>query len=140
VARPITLRAMRDAGLTPTVFVAPILPELTDSTEQIDELIGTLADAGAGNILPTPLYLMRGVKDLFFAWLRRQHPELLSTYADLYAHGSRTPRHYRDLVRARVNQALQRHRLPIPDDTTSDEFALLGRRSTVTEPTAPTLF
>jgi hypothetical protein len=70
----------------------------------------------------------------------RQHPELLSTYADLYAHGSRTPRHYRDLVRARVNQALQRHGLPIPDDTTSDKFALLGRGSTVTEPTAPTLF
>ncbi|MFE9694766.1 hypothetical protein [Micromonospora sp. NPDC005806] len=45
---------MRDAGLTPTVFVAPILPELTDSTEQIDELIGTLADARAGNILQTP--------------------------------------------------------------------------------------
>jgi DNA repair photolyase len=62
VARLITLRAMRDAGLTPTVFVAPILPELTDSTEQINELIGTLADAGVGNILPTPLYLMRGVK------------------------------------------------------------------------------
>jgi hypothetical protein len=34
---------------------------------------------------------MRGVKGLFFAWLRRQHPELLSTYADLYAHGLRTP-------------------------------------------------
>ncbi|MGR6319010.1 hypothetical protein Q2K19_30915 [Micromonospora soli] len=74
VARLITLRAMRDAGLTPTVFVAPILPEPTDSTEQIDVLIGALADAGAGNILPTPLYLMRGVRDLFFAWLAASIP------------------------------------------------------------------
>ncbi|MBM0240576.1 radical SAM protein, partial [Micromonospora sp. ATA32] len=97
------------------MFVAPILPELPNSAEQIDELIGALADAGAGSFLPTPLYLMRGVKDLFFAWLRRQHPELLSTYAGLYAHGSRTPRHYRNLVRARANQALQRHGLPIPE-------------------------
>ncbi|WP_091343862.1 hypothetical protein [Micromonospora rhizosphaerae] len=56
---------------------------------------------------------MRGVEDLFLAWLRRQDPELLSTSADPYPHGSRTPRHYRDLVRARMNQALQRHRLPI---------------------------
>ncbi|MGC1211568.1 MAG: hypothetical protein WA890_09945 [Micromonospora sp.] len=105
-------------------------------------MTGTLADAGAGagNILPAPLYLGRGVKDLFFAWLRRQHPELLSTYADLYAHGWRTPRHYRDLVWALVDQALQRHGLPIPDDTTSDNFALLGRRFSVIEPTAPTLF
>ncbi|WP_200213041.1 hypothetical protein [Micromonospora coerulea] len=62
VPRLIALRAMRDAGLTPTVFVAPIPPELTDSTEQIDELIGTLAEAGAGNILPTPLYLSAASK------------------------------------------------------------------------------
>lgn len=34
---------------------------------------------------------MSSAKDLFFAWLRRQHPELLSTYTDLHAHGSRTP-------------------------------------------------
>jgi hypothetical protein len=38
-----------------------------------------------------------------------------------------------------VDQVLQRHGLPIPGDTTSGKFALLGRRSSVTEPTAPTL-
>ncbi|WP_406081547.1 hypothetical protein [Micromonospora sp. NBC_00858] len=48
VARPITASHAR-CRPHPIVFVAPILPELTDSTEQIDELIGTLADAGAGN-------------------------------------------------------------------------------------------
>lgn len=37
---------MGDAGLTPAVFVAPIPPELTDSTKQIDELLGALAAQG----------------------------------------------------------------------------------------------
>ncbi|MFG2059308.1 hypothetical protein ACGFI9_35385 [Micromonospora sp. NPDC048930] len=54
--------------------------------------------------------------------------------------GSRTARHYRDLVLVRVDQALQRHGLPIPDDRTSDKFSLLGRRSAVTDTTAPPLF
>ncbi|MBU2667826.1 Rv2578c family radical SAM protein [Actinoplanes bogorensis] len=139
-ARLDTLRAMRDAGFAPTVFVAPILPELTDSAEHLDELIGTLAEAGAGAVLPTSLYLMRGVKELFLTWLRRQHPELLSPYGDLYAHGSETPRPYRDLVRARVNQALRNHGLPVPDASTEDKFALLGKRAPTVSPPAPTLF
>jgi DNA repair photolyase len=131
---------MRDAGFSPTVFFAPILPELTDGTDQIDELIGTLAAAGAGAVLPTPLYLMRGVKDLFFAWLGREHPELLAAYADLYAHGSRTPRSYRELIQARVNRALRKHGLPIPGTSASDKFALLGKRSAAAGPTEQTLF
>ncbi|WP_436535892.1 Rv2578c family radical SAM protein [Actinoplanes sp. HUAS TT8] len=139
-ARLATLRAMRDAGFAPTVFVAPILPHLTDSAEHLDELIGTLANAGAAAVLPTSLYLMRGVKELFFTWLRRAHPELVDTYAELYSQGSRTPRAYRDLVRARANQALRRHGLPVPDTSTEDKFALLGKRAPATRPEAPTLF
>ncbi|WP_436535998.1 radical SAM protein [Actinoplanes sp. HUAS TT8] len=140
VARLATLRAMRDAGFAPTVFVAPILPGLTDSTEQIDQLIGTLAAAGAAHVLPTVLYLMSGVKELFFGWLRQAHPELVPTYADLYAHGSEVPRPYRDVVRARVNQALRRHGLPIPGTGTEDKFALLGNRSAPPPPLEQTLF
>lgn len=128
-ARLATLRAMRDPGFAPTVFVAPILPGLTDGTEHIDRLIGTLAEAGAGNVLPTSLYLMRGVKELFLTWLRHEHPELLDTYADLYAHGSEAPRAYRDPVRARVDRALRKHGLPVPDAGTEDRFALLGKRA-----------
>ncbi|XVV14928.1 SPL family radical SAM protein [Actinoplanes sp. CA-131856] len=139
-ARLKTLRAMRDAGFAPTVFVAPILPELTDSAEQLDDLIGTLTGAGAGAVLPTSLYLASGVKELFFFWLRREHPGLLDRYGELYAQGAETPRHYRDLVRARVHRSLRRHGLPVPDAATSDRFALRGRRSPTIRPTEPTLF
>lgn len=139
-ARLGTLRAMRDAGFAPTVFVAPILPGLTDSTEHLDRLIGTLAAAGAGAVLPTSLYLMRGVKELFFAWLRAEHPHLVDSYTELYAHGSRAPQTYRNLVRARVHQALRNHGLPVPGVATEDKFALLGKRSTTAPPAAPTLF
>src|SRR3954447_12220105 len=41
------IRAVRDAGLPCGVMVAPVLPWLTDSTEQIDHLLGELASAGA---------------------------------------------------------------------------------------------
>ncbi|MER7282114.1 radical SAM protein [Dactylosporangium sp. NPDC000244] len=139
-ARLDTLRAMRAAGFAPTVFLAPILPHLTDGQEQLDTTIGALAEAGAAHVLPTPLYLIRGVKELFFTWLRRWYPEQVPAYAELYDSGSRLPRAYRDAVRARVDRALRRHGLPIPDDTTEDKFALLGKRRPEPGPSQPTLF
>ncbi len=139
-ARLETVRAIRAAGLDCTVFVAPILPWLTDGEDQIDALIGALADAGATNILPTPLYLLPGVKELFFTWLRETHPELVEGYARLYSSGTRAPRGYNDLVHARVRRALIAHGLPVPDDETHDKFALHGRRAAPASPSAPTLF
>jgi DNA repair photolyase len=141
-SRLATLAMIRDAGMDCTVFLAPILPLLSDSEQQLDDVVAALAEAGATNVLPTPLYLMTGVKELYFTWLRRAHPELVGPYSELFAHGSRSPQPYRDTVRDRVHRALRRHGLPIPDDSTSDKFALHGKRGrpTPTEPAEPTLF
>jgi DNA repair photolyase len=141
-ARLTTMRMIRDAGMDCTVFLAPILPLLTDSQEQVDAVVGALAAAGATNVLPTPLYLAHGVKDLYFAWLRREHPDLVPRYSEMFAHGSRSPQPYRDAVLDRVHQALRRHRLPVPDESTSDKFALHGKRGRTRppEPGTETLF
>ncbi|NUS00617.1 MAG: radical SAM protein, partial [Kribbellaceae bacterium] len=49
------IRSIRDAGLPCGVMVAPVLPWLTDSTEQLDHLLGLLADAGATGVTPLVL-------------------------------------------------------------------------------------
>lgn len=138
-ARIETIRAIRDAGLDCTVFIAPILPLMTDTAEQLDALVGALADAGATNVLPTPLYLMPGVKEFFFDWLKRERPALVQQYTRLYADGSRIPSEYRDTITARMHAALTRHGLPVPDESTSDKFALHGKRKTAPA-LEPTLF
>src|SRR4051812_25103882 len=47
-ARLEVVRAAREAGLECGVFLAPVLPWLTDSAEQLDAAIGQVAAAGAG--------------------------------------------------------------------------------------------
>jgi DNA repair photolyase len=126
-ARLATVRAIRDAGLPCTVFLAPILPYLTDSPAQLAELVHAVAAAGATHVLYTPLYLATGVKEVFFDWLREAHPELVATYTDLYAHGSRTPRQYRARLSGTIRPIIARHGLPDPDATVEDQFALNGR-------------
>jgi len=138
-ARLDTIRAIRESGLDCTVFIAPILPMMTDTVEQLDALVGALADAGATNVLPTPLYLMAGVKEFFFDWLQQERPELVPAYTRLYANGSRIPEEYRNEIDARMRAALTGHGLPIPDASTTDKFALHGKRKSAPA-LEPTLF
>ncbi|WP_410641557.1 radical SAM protein [Amycolatopsis sp. lyj-346] len=140
-ARLATVRAIRDAGLGCTVFLSPILPRLTDSPAQLEELVAAVASAGATSVLYHPLYLSSGVKDVFFAWLRRAHPELVADYTTLYSSGSETLRPYRHEIGARLRPLIAKYGFPDPDETIEDKFALNGRRGLPPEePAQPTLF
>jgi DNA repair photolyase len=139
-ARLATVRAIRAVGLDCTVFLAPILPLLTDRTEQLEELVAAVADAGATSVLYTPLYLAGGVKEVFSGWLRRSYPGLVREYEELYSHGSRTPRRYRDWLSEQIRPMIAKHGLPDPDETIEDKFALNGRSEVKTPSAQQTLF
>ncbi|GAB1818511.1 Rv2578c family radical SAM protein [Herbidospora sp. RD11066] len=139
-ARLDTVRAIREAGLDCTVFLAPVLPGLSDGPEQLEEIVRAVAEAGATGVHWTPLYLASGVKDVFMAWLRAHHPELVETYTRLYSHGSEVQPAYREEVRSRLFPLLTRYGIPLPDRATDDKFALHGRRGRPDPPQQATLF
>jgi DNA repair photolyase len=141
-ARLATVRAIRDAGLRCTVFLSPILPLLNDSAEQLDALVRAVVDAGATDVLYTPLYLSGGVKQVFFSWLRAARPDLAEEYGRLYSSGSEAMRTYREELRERMLPTIARHGLPAPDGTVEDKFALHGNRGRTPAPAPgqPTLF
>jgi DNA repair photolyase len=103
------IRAVRDAGLPCGVMVAPVLPWLTDSTEQIDHLLGELASAGATGVTPLVLHLRPGVKEWFMAWLAQERPELVKRYKHLYARGTNASPSYRHAFEERVRPLLDKH-------------------------------
>ena len=82
-ARLDLIRAVRDAGLPCGVFLAPVLPGLTDSVEHLDRALGSLAQAGATGVTVLPLHLRPGAREWFLAWLEREQPALLLRYRDL---------------------------------------------------------
>lgn len=110
-ARLATVTAARSAGLEPAVFVAPILPFLTDSPELLDVAMRRIREAGATTVSYDILNLRPGVKEWFAAWLRRERPDLLPRYRDLYGTGAYVPEDYRALVRERVRTAMAAHGL-----------------------------
>ncbi|RZI95909.1 MAG: radical SAM protein [Microbacterium sp.] len=111
-ARLATIRAAREAGFRPTVFLMPILPHLTDDTATIDHALAELHDAGARRVVFGALHLRPGAKRWFWQWLEREHPELLPRYRGLYPGASvNAPVGYRKLLSARVRPLLRRHGL-----------------------------
>ena len=108
-ARLETVAAAREAGFACDVFVMPVLPYLTDTTEHLGALLRDIRDAGAGSVTYGPLHLRKDVKPWFFAWLERTYPDLLPAYRRLYpGASSRADRDYRRALASRIRPLLRR--------------------------------
>jgi DNA repair photolyase len=101
-ARLDLVRRIRAAGLPCGVFIAPLLPHLTDTTEQISALMSELADAGVTGVSGIGLHLRPGAREWFFEWLGQHRPDLVATYQRLYSRGSNLPVEYRRELSAKV--------------------------------------
>jgi DNA repair photolyase len=113
-ARLGVVRAAREAGLPCGVFLAPVLPWLTDSVEHLDDAIGQVAEAGATGVTVFALHLRPGAREWFFSWLEREHPQLVPAYRRLYGRGSNASKEYRQWLAARVRPLVRSHGLERP--------------------------
>jgi DNA repair photolyase len=110
-ARLDLVRAVTDAGLPCGVFLAPVLPGLTDRQADLDAVLGEIAAAGATGVTVVPLHLRPGAREWFSAWLAREHPSLVPRYRQLYRGGAYVPAEYRSWLAERVTPLLHRHGL-----------------------------
>ncbi|HWM56697.1 MAG TPA: intein-containing Rv2578c family radical SAM protein [Pseudonocardia sp.] len=122
-ARLELVRRIRGAGLRCGVMVAPVLPLLTDSTEQLDALLGRIAAAGADGATVLALHLRPGTREWFLGWLTREHPDLIEPYAGLYRRGAYVVPEYRHALAERIAPLLRRHGLSSGADNRSDPGA-----------------
>ena len=96
------------AGLPCGVFVAPVLPYLTDSDQQLTELVTAIAAAGATGISRITLDLGPGAREWFSAWLAEHRPDLVPRYRALYGAGSNLRRELRAEVSGRIRRICDR--------------------------------
>ncbi|GAA4174800.1 Rv2578c family radical SAM protein [Gryllotalpicola koreensis] len=106
-----TVTAVRNAGLDCSVFMMPILPFLTDTTEHLDFALSQVKASGATSVLYTALHLKPGVKEWFTFWLEREHPELIAKYAELYQGRTYAPKEYRQWLARRIKPLIAKHGL-----------------------------
>jgi DNA repair photolyase len=90
-ARLEAVAELNHAGIPTGVLIAPLMPGINDSPEQLEPLLQGAIDAGAKSIGGVALHLRGEVKDVFMDWLRTQRPELVRRYGDLYKRGAYAP-------------------------------------------------
>jgi DNA repair photolyase len=110
-ARLDLVKTLADAGLPCGVFLAPVLPGLTDDAASLDAALGAIAAAGATGVTVIPLHLRPGAREWFMAWLRGAHPELVPRYERLYARRAYVPAEYRTWLQQQVAPLLTKHGL-----------------------------
>jgi DNA repair photolyase len=110
-ARLATVTAAREAGFSCTVFLMPILPYLTDTRAHLDHALASIREAGATSVIYSALHLKPGVKEWYFEWLAREHPELVARYRAMYQKGAHAPKEYRVWLAERIRPLIRRYGL-----------------------------
>jgi DNA repair photolyase len=81
------LQAFKDTAATTGLHMMPILPFLTDSPENLEQILSRAAECEVDYALPSLLYLRGETRTHFFNFLAQNFPEMLDPYRRLYAKG-----------------------------------------------------
>ena len=132
------------AGIPTGVLIAPLMPGINDSPEQVEEILELCAEAGAVSIGGICLHLRGEVRDIVMDWLRSYRPDLVPRYESLYARGAYAPKAERErlsrLVRERPARDRRTPRLRQRDDGSVDDVEDAEPEMAAPPPEQPSLF
>jgi DNA repair photolyase len=125
-ARIEAVAALTEAGIPTGVLMAPILPGISDSPEQLRTVVEAALEAGATHVSPIFLHLRPGVREEFLPWLHEHHPDLVPRYRELYPRPY-APKAERDRLGREVGSLVRAARRRWPER--SDEAVPRAHRS-----------
>ena len=117
------LRAMQRlaaAGVHAGVLLAPIIPGLTATKDNLEDVARAAAEHNACFLAANMLNLGVGVKEHFLEYLRSEFPWLLGTYRQLYP-GRYAPERFAEPIYDYVNILQQRYALDTREPSHSPE-------------------
>jgi DNA repair photolyase len=92
------LRRLTEAGISCGVLVAPILPGLSDSDDQVRSAVEAAAAAGAVSISGVALHLRGSVREHYLQWLQTVRPDLSAATRDRFRDGAYQAQAERDRI------------------------------------------
>ncbi|WP_227013988.1 SPL family radical SAM protein [Paenibacillus psychroresistens] len=105
-----TVQKLNEAGIPAGIFMAPILPYLTDGIEDLTALIQQASIHQTKFVMPSYLRLStRAVKVWFFQTLQEHYPHLVRRYADLYLHSAHAAPDYRKPIQQQIHALLEQY-------------------------------
>lgn len=103
------LRLLREAGIRAGVNLAPILPDLTDTRENLEAVVAAAQAHGATHLYANILFLMPSSQKKFFPFLEREFPYLARRYRRRYGRSAYVERAYKARILGLVGELKQRY-------------------------------
>ena len=103
------LKKLRDAGLPGGIICAPVLPGITDSPRQLEDVVRAAASAKACHVHCHPLFLKPCSAAVFLPFLKEHFPRLVPDYERRFADRAFLPIAYRKRISALFAQLRIKH-------------------------------
>ena len=100
------LKTLRKTNASIGHHLMPIIPDLTDDSDNLSTLFEAGKDAGIHYVLPGVLYLRGATRPAFFDFVKTVYPQKYDALWKLYQKGG-APKEYKDELYARLNPLCQ---------------------------------
>jgi DNA repair photolyase len=110
-----TMKKCKEEGFLAGVCYIPVLPFISDTEEQLDEMIKTAKDYGADYVLVGALTLFGNgpadCKTLYYKFLERYFPELVPKYKSLFKIFFQPTKEYQEKLQERSSKICSKYKI-----------------------------
>ena len=92
------MRKLNEGGVAAGVICAPVLPGITDSPRDLENLVRGVAQAGGKYIYANPLFLKPCSAAIFLPFLEKEFPQLAESYRQRYGERAFVTASYRKRI------------------------------------------
>jgi len=108
--RMAVLREFAKTNASTGLHMMPIIPYVTDSTENIEAVFSSAADCAVSYVLTGTLYLRGNTRPLFLDFMKKTYPAKYDVFCSLYAAGA-ADKGYKTELYAKVNALRRKYNL-----------------------------
>jgi len=117
------VRALAQAGVRVGISCSPVIPGITDSPADLEDLIRTAAEAGADYVFANPLFLKPCSAAIFLPFLKQNFPHLEANYRERYHDRAFLPPAYGKRLSALITRLREKYKLTRAHRRNSAAFA-----------------
>lgn len=113
--RLMAVQKLTGAGIHAGINCAPVLPGITDSPVDLENVVKAAAATGARFVHVNPLFLKPCSEKVFMPFLEENFPHLVAMYRERYANRAYLPASYHKRVGALVRKYREKYKIGLPD-------------------------
>ena len=121
------VRKLAEAGIHAGINCAPVLPGITDSPVDLENVVRAAAESGAKSVWAHPLFLKPCSEKMFMPFLQEKFPHLVHSYQERYRHRAFLPAEYSRRISALVKKLCLKYK--VGDSNAMHRFTANGATS-----------